>query len=175
MKRSSTLFLQVVIVLIGIGALALLLWEPHIEGRNVHATLFEIYFNDPFLAYAYIASIPFFVALHRAFTLLGDIRQNKTFSPNSVRALRTIKYCASAIAGFVAAGEAYLFMAVRGTDDIAGGVAIGLALIFLSAVVAAAAAVFERILQSAVDMKSENDELRMSLSGMPSEHPYRSA
>ena len=32
MKRSSTIFLQVVIVLIGIGALALLLWEPHIEG-----------------------------------------------------------------------------------------------------------------------------------------------
>ena len=38
MKRSSTIFLQVVIVLIGIGALALLLWEPHIEGRNAHAT-----------------------------------------------------------------------------------------------------------------------------------------
>jgi hypothetical protein len=43
-----TIFLQAVIVLIGIGALALMLWEPHIEGRNAHATLFEIYFNDPF-------------------------------------------------------------------------------------------------------------------------------
>ena len=48
MKRSSTIFLQVVIVLIGIGALALMLWEPHIEGRNAHATLFEIYFKIPF-------------------------------------------------------------------------------------------------------------------------------
>jgi hypothetical protein len=60
-----TIFLQAVIVLIGIGALALMLWEPHIEGRNAHATLFEIYFNDPFLAYAYLASIPFFVALYQ--------------------------------------------------------------------------------------------------------------
>ena len=68
--RSSTIFLQVVIVLIGIGALALMLWEPHIEGRNAHATLFEIYFKDPFLAYAYIASIPFFVALYQAFKVL---------------------------------------------------------------------------------------------------------
>ncbi|MEI9960067.1 MAG: hypothetical protein WDM76_02730 [Limisphaerales bacterium] len=34
MKKSSTIFLQVVIVLIGIGALTLLLWEPHIEGRE---------------------------------------------------------------------------------------------------------------------------------------------
>ena len=69
--RSSTAFLQMVTVLIGIGAFALLLWEPHIEGRNAHATLFQIYFNDPFLAYAYIASISFFAALHQAFKVLG--------------------------------------------------------------------------------------------------------
>jgi hypothetical protein len=54
MKKSSTIFLQVVLVLIGMAALAFLLWEPHLEGRNVHATLFEIYFKDPFLAYAYV-------------------------------------------------------------------------------------------------------------------------
>jgi hypothetical protein len=59
MKRSSALFLQAAIVLIGIGALAFLLWEPHIEGRNAHATTFEIYFKDPFLAYVYVGSIPF--------------------------------------------------------------------------------------------------------------------
>ena len=63
LKRSSTIFLQVVIVLIGIGALSLMLWEPHLEGRNANATLFQIYFNDPFLAYAYTGSIAFFVAL----------------------------------------------------------------------------------------------------------------
>ena len=157
MKRSSTIFLQVVIVLIGIGALVLMLWEPHIEGRNAHATLFQIYFNDPFLAYAYIASISFFVALHQAFKLLGYIGRNKVFSLNSVKALRIIKYCAISLVGFIAAAEAYLFIAVRGKDDIAGGVAIGLVMIFLSVVIATAAAVFESLLQSAVDIKSEKD------------------
>ena len=93
MKRNSTIFLQVVVVLIGIGALALLLWEPHIEGRNVHATLFQIYFNDPFLAWAYSASIAFFVALYQAFKLLGYIGRNEVFSLRSVKALHTIKYC----------------------------------------------------------------------------------
>ena len=77
MKKRSlvipTIFLQAVIVLIGIGALALMLWEPHIEGRNAHATFFEIYFKDPFLAYAYLASIPFFVALYQVFKVLGYI------------------------------------------------------------------------------------------------------
>src|SRR6266480_5875464 len=89
-----TIFLQAVIVLIGIGALALMLWEPHIEGRNAHATFFEIYFKDPFLAYAYLASIPFFVALYQVFKVLGYVGQNKVFSPRAVKALRTIKFCA---------------------------------------------------------------------------------
>ena len=157
MKRGSTIFLQVVIVALGIAVLALMLWEPHLEGRNVNATFFEIYFKDPFLAYAYTASIAFFVALYQAFRLLGYIGQNKVFSLNSVRALRTIKYCAVSLVGFILAAEAYIFIAVRGTDDIAGGVAIGLVLIFISVVTATAAAVFERLLQNAVDIKSEND------------------
>lgn len=80
MKRSPAIFLQAVVVLIGIGALAFMLWEPRLEGGNVHATPFEIYFKDPFLAYAYIGSIPFFIALYQAFTLLGYLGQNKTLA-----------------------------------------------------------------------------------------------
>ena len=156
MKRSSTIFLQVVVVLIGIGALAFLLWEPHIEGRNVHATLYEIYFNDPFLAWAYTASISFFVALYQAFKLLGYIGRNEVFSLGSVRTLRTIKYGAITIVGFSVPAEAYLFI-VRPGDDIAGGVFMGILISFISIVVATAAAMFEKTLQSAVDIKFEND------------------
>src|SRR5215467_14229954 len=144
MKRSSTIFLQVVIVLIGIGALAIMLWEPHIEGRNAHATSFEIYFRDPFLAYAYIASVPFFVALYQAFRVLGYAGQNKVFSQAAVKALRTIKYCAIAIIGFVAVGE--IFIMLGDSDDRAGGVFMGILITFGSIVIAAAAAMFERIL-----------------------------
>jgi Protein of unknown function (DUF2975) len=155
MKRGSTIFLQVVIVLIAIGALALLLWEPHIEGRNAHATLFEIYFKDPFLAYAYIGSIPFFVALYQAFKVLGFAGQNKIFSPEAVKALRTIKYCALAIIGFVAVS--IIFMIFGDRDDRPAGVFMRILITFPSVVVATAAAMFERILQNAVDIKSEND------------------
>jgi hypothetical protein len=158
MKKSSTVFLQVVIVLIGIGALGLMLWEPHLEGRNAHATLFQIYFNDPFLAYAYIASIAFFVALYQAFKLLEYVGRSEVFSQRSVKALRTIKHCAMSLVGFLVGAEAYFFIVQRGKeDDIAGGVVMGLFLIFVSVVVATAAAVFERTLQSAVELKSEND------------------
>jgi hypothetical protein len=157
MKRVSTIFLQAVIVLIGIGTLALMLWEPHLEGRNVHSTLFEIYFKDPFLAYAYIASVSFFVALYQAFKLLGYMGRNRVFSPKSVKALRTIKYCAIVLVAFIGGAEAYFFIVQRSKEDIAGGVAMGLFMIFVSVVIGTAAAVFERTLQNAVDMKTEND------------------
>jgi Protein of unknown function (DUF2975) len=157
MKRSSTIFLQVVIVLIGIGALALMLWEPHIEGRNAHATLFEIYFKDPLLAYAYIASIPFFVALYQAFKLLGYAGQNKVFSPAAVKAMRTIKVCAIAIIGFVAVSVVFMPFSDPDDDDGPQGVVMRILITFGSIVVATAAAMFERILQNAVDIKSEND------------------
>src|SRR6516225_8246672 len=104
------IFLQAVIVLIGIGALALMLWEPHIEGRNAHATRFEIYFRDPFLAYAYLASVPFFVAIYQTFKVLGYIGQDKAFSQATVKALRTIKFCALAIIGFVVVGELFIML-----------------------------------------------------------------
>lgn len=150
-KRSAVIFLQVAIVLIAIGALALMLWEPHLEGRNAHATPFEIYFKDPFLAYAYVASLAFFVGLFQAFTLLGYIGRNQAFSRDSVKAVRIIKYCAIALVAMIGAAVIYLFIAVRGKDDIAGGVAIGLVMSFVSAVIATAAAVFERLLRNAVD------------------------
>lgn len=149
MKRASIAFLKLVVVLIAVGAVAALLWEPQIEGRNARATPFEVYFNDPFLAYAYVASTPFFVALYQAFKLLGHVRANQVFSQASIVALRTIKFCALAILGFVVVGGIVLIL-FNDSDDRAGGVAIGIIIAFGSLTVAAAAAMFEGVLQDAV-------------------------
>ncbi len=154
MKRSSTIFLQVVIVLIGIGALAFMIWEPQVEGVNVHATFFEMYFNS-FVMFAFIGSIPFFVGLYHAFRLLGNIGRNEIFSPRSVRALRTIKYCAVALICFVALSM--FFMIGGDREDRPAGVFMRLLVTFPSIVVATAAAIFEQILQNAVEMKSETN------------------
>ena len=154
LKRSSTAFLQAVVVLIGIAVLAFLIWEPNVEGVNKNATLFQKY-CDPFILYAYTASVPFFVALYQWFKVLGYAGKNQAFSPAAVKALRTIKLCAIVFIGFVAVSV--LFMIGGDPEDRPAGIFMRLLFSFPTIVMGTAAATFERILQNAVDMKSEND------------------
>ena len=96
------------------------------------------------------------MALYQAFKVLGYAGQNKAFSQEAVKALRTIKYCAITIIGSVALGE--IFIMLSNSDDRAGGVFIGILITFGSIVIATAATVFERIFQNGVDIKSENEK-----------------
>lgn len=156
MKRIPIVFLQAVIVLIGIVALALLLWFPLTEGRATNLDLFSIYF-DPFILYGYLASIAFFVALYKAFKLLGYIGQNKVFSSNAVNALKSIKYCAIVLSLSIVTAGLFIRLSHNKEDDSAGFLAMCIVTTFVTIIVATAAAIFEKILQNAVDMKSEND------------------
>ncbi len=156
MKRTSIIFLQAVIVLIGIIALVIMGWLPLTEGRAKNLDLFSIY-ADPFILYGYASSIAFFVALYKAFKLLGHIGQNKLFSLTSVRAVRSIKYCAIILSILIVMAGLYIRIFHSKEDDPAGFLAMCIVITFISIVVATAVAVLQKILQNAVDMKSEND------------------
>lgn len=156
MKKSSTIFLQAVIVLIGILALAIMIRLPLTEGRAANLDLFSIY-ADPFILYGYLASGAFFVSLYQAFKLLGYIGQGKVFSSGSVKALRIMKYCAIILSILIVLAGIYIRIFHAEGDDPAGFLAMCIVTAFVSVVVATAAAVFEKTLQSAVDLKSEND------------------
>ena len=155
MKRTSTLFLKVVILLIAVIALAIMIRFPQTEGRAANLDLISIY-TDPLIIYMYIASIPFFAALYQAIKLLSFVDKNKIFSQAAVKAVRNIKYCAMAVIGFIVVGEAFLILSANG-DDVAGAVALGIYTTFATIVITTAIAIFERLLQNAVDIKSEND------------------
>ena len=148
MNRIAILFLQGVTVLIGVAALAFLIWEPLGEGHNAHASLFQIYFQDPLVAYAYIGSIPGFIALAQTFRLLGLAGRGQAASPESLKALGAIKLCALTVAGFVVAGE-LIFILFNTSDDRAGGVAMGVFFGLPTLTVAAAATVLEGIARGA--------------------------
>jgi hypothetical protein len=133
-----------------------LLWFPLTEGRAANLGLLSIYF-DPFILYGYAASIAFFVALYKTFKLLGYIGQNKIFSSNSVKTLKSIKYCAIVLSILIVLAGLYIKLFHNKEDDPAGFLAICIVTTFASIVVATAAAIFEKLLQNAIDMKSEND------------------
>ena len=156
MKRGSTLFLKLVIILIGVVVLSWMIYFPTTEGRAVNLDLVSIY-SDPFIIYLYIASTPFFVALYQAFKILGLIAQNKVFSKSAVDALKNIKYCASSLCIFIIAALAFVIPNAKASgDDPAGFVALGVLAIFASVVMATGTAVAQRLLQNAVDIKSQS-------------------
>lgn len=151
LNRSAALVLQIAIALIGIAALALLLWEPHVEGRNAKATVVEIYFKDPFLAYVYVGSIPFFVALFRAFGLLGHMRRTGASSQTTVEGLLAIKRCAWALIGFMA-GAGVIILVAGDKDDRPAGVFMSFLFTGAASAVAIAAAVLARKLSTTLGL-----------------------
>ncbi len=155
MKQGSTLFLKVIILLIAIVALAGMIWFPQTEGRATNLDLISIY-TDPFIIYVYITSIPFFVGLYQAFKLLNFIDANKAFSQGAVNTLKNMKFASLSLIGFIIAAEFYIRFFVHG-DDPAGPTMLGICMALAFGVIATAASVFQKLLQNAIDIKSEND------------------
>lgn len=142
MKRIAIGFLRIGLVLVGVGASAFLVCEPWVEGRNANATWVDVYFRDPFLAYVYLAAVPFFMGLHQALKVLGHVERGLTFSRESVRAVRTIRLCAMAILGFVAVS--LIFIGWGDPEDRPQGMVMRLLVAVPAVVMAAAAMRFER-------------------------------
>ncbi len=155
MKQGSTLFLKSVICLIAFVTAAGLLWFPQTEGRAANLDLISIY-ADPLILYVYIGSIPFFVGLFQAFKLLNFIEANKAFSQGAVNSLKNIKFAALSLIGFIALALIFIRLFAQG-DDPAGPTMLGILVSFAVASIGTAAAVFQKLFQNAVDMKSEND------------------
>ncbi len=129
-KRISILLLKIIIVLEAICALAFLILSPQFEGRNITATFFEIYFKDPFLAYMYFSSVPFFIILYKLFKLVNQTEQNEL--SKSFDTLKIIKKCSITFIIFIFIGA--IWLTANKTDD---GPPILLIGIFISIVVSA--------------------------------------
>jgi hypothetical protein len=97
MKR-ETLFLKAAVILMGIPVLALCIFlVPAIS--NFMAELYPeaAYLQDLIMIGLYATAIPFYIALYQTLKLLSYIDENKSFSELSIKALKNIKYCATAI------------------------------------------------------------------------------
>lgn len=152
MKQSSTVFLRGAVIFVGLVVLALCIFVLP-TGINQEETGAGY---GPIVIGMYLTTVPFFIALYQTLKLLHYVDTNKAFSNLSVKALKYIKYCAASVGAFYTAGMPYIYLAAQ-QDDAPGVIVIGLVIAFASIVIAFFAAVLQKLLQSAIDIKSEND------------------
>ncbi len=157
MNKFSTVFLRIVIVIVGLAVLSLCVFAFPQIGEGWTAEFPE----EPksgywVMASLFAAAVPFFLALYFGLKLLSYIDLNKAFSEDSVRVLQRIVYCAVAmsIALMTYMPAAYHFAEI---DDAPGVIIFAFAFACGPLVVAVFAAVLKKLLQNAIDFKNEND------------------
>lgn len=155
MKQGSTLFLKLAVILMGFPVLALcIIGLPWLANNPVNPDYAHVLY--PILIGIYVSAIPFYFALYEAFKLLRYIDRNEAFSELSVKALKNIKYCAITISTLYVVMMPFVYL-VAEKDDAPGLIMIGMVPIFASMVIAVFAAVLQKLLKEAIDIKSEND------------------
>jgi Protein of unknown function (DUF2975) len=154
MKR-ETFFLKIALFLIGAPIAALCIFGLPLFAMNTADTSFANVVYG-ILAVMYASAIPFYAALFQAFKLLTFIDRNNAFSESSVNALKKIKTCSIVISSFYVAGMPLFYM-LGEADDAPGAIVIGMIFIFGSSVIAVFAAVLQKLLNNAIEIKSEND------------------
>ncbi|ETP70279.1 membrane protein [Planococcus glaciei] len=156
MKR-ETLFLKAVIILMAIPVLAVCIFVvPPLSSFVAEIIPQWAFLQYVFLIAMYLTAVAYFTALYQTLKLLGYIDKNIAFSERSVKALKNIKYCAIAITVlYILCLPIILYMAQ--VDDAPGLGGIGMIITFGAMVIAVFAAVLQKLLQNAIDIKSEND------------------
>jgi hypothetical protein len=151
MKHGSTLFLRLAIILIGLFVLTLCVYVLPLVISDDNTGYYK-----PLLMALYIPAIPFFWAVYQGLRLLRYIDTNNAFSVASVKAFQAIKYCGVVIGAFFMVMSPYAYK-VADMDDAPGVLLIHLVITGASFVIAAFSSLLQKLVQNAVDIKSEND------------------
>lgn len=114
----------------------------------------------PYLLGAWVLAIPVFIALFQAHKLIGLVAREEALSAKSIIALRNIKLCAIAfgILFFLAAATAIAVIKLASPTEDTAPFGVFIAAVGLSsAIVATSAAVLQRLVENAMQIKQEND------------------
>lgn len=155
MKRGTTLFLKLALIIMGIPVIALgifgFIWLMNNPANPDYAHILY-----PIVIGMYLSVIPYLGALYQSFRLLNYIDKNEAFSQISVNALKIIKYCGITFSGLYVIVLPFVYV-VAELDDAPGLIIVGMIPVFGGLVIAVFAAVLQRLLQEAINIKSENE------------------
>ena len=151
--KKETVFLKVIIVLIGAFILGLCIFFLPRGVKIAYGTDSALL---SFILLMYVTAIPFFIALYEALRILSYIENGTAFSGISVKSLKNIKVCAVIISGLYILGMPILFI-IADKDDAPGIILMGMVVVFASLVIAVFSAVLQNLLKSVIEIKLEND------------------
>ena len=155
MKKHSTTFLKFALVIIGLPVLILSIFiAVNLIKNKVNEDY--VYIIYPLLTGIYISAIPFYSALYKAFRLLKSIDNNTAFSQDSVNNLKSIKYSANTIVGIYILIMPFIYL-FADKDDAPGLIIFWVIPLFASMIISVFSAVLQRLLQEAINIKTEND------------------
>jgi membrane protease YdiL (CAAX protease family) len=155
MKKGTTLFLKLAVIFMGLPVLVLSVVGLIDLVRNP-ANPDYAYMLYPIVTGIYLSSLPYYFALYQSFRLLSFLDKGEAFSELSVVALRKIKYCGILISIIFMVLLPFVFMLAQ-IEDAPGLIIVGMIPVFTALVIGVFAAVLEKLLKEAIDIKSLND------------------
>lgn len=157
MKKGSTIFLKIALIVLGLMALGFcIILFFGLEGEGIRNVPYTERILTPFVLMTYLSAIPFYIAIFQSWKLLTYIDHSNAFSELSAKALKNIKHCALTVSVILIATLPD-FVRMAEVEDAPGVVIIGLIFVGASLTVAVFAAVLEKLVFSAIAIKSEND------------------
>lgn len=155
--KKETLLLKLAIIALTIPILAICIdLVPRLATGIAHEYPVLVPFKYPFIIAVYATAVAFFSILYHAFRILAMIEANQAFSTLSRHAIQRIQFGALSIA-VIYGVTLPLFYYVADHEDAPGILVIGLILVFAALVVAAFAAVLQKLVNNALEIKSEMD------------------
>ncbi|TFE03841.1 DUF2975 domain-containing protein [Jeotgalibacillus salarius] len=160
MKKGSTLLLKLTLFVLAIPILIVCVYafpvlvfdviDQALAGETLAIVLLG------FILIMYAAAIPYFLSLYQAFKLLLNIDKNRAFSAQSVISLKLIKKNAVLISLLFSMALPFIVVVAR-SDDTPGFILIGIIIVGASLVIGVFAAILEKLLWEAIELKRENE------------------
>lgn len=157
-KRSSSSFLKIIIILVETAVLAVCIYFLPESARRDAIERPGDYSLYPLLVCAYGICITFSVALYQIFKLLTYIEKNNALSELSLQSLKVIKKCTFTVIFFIFLAIVYLRVSVQFTgDDAAGPISLGLMGILATSIITAIVDVLQKPIKNFLDSQPKNN------------------
>lgn len=149
--KGSTLFLKLVLLLLGAGAITL-------GGLLLYLVITAKEVGDyrPILLGVVISLLPFLYIFRQSYLLLNLIDQNLSLTYASANVLRRIKISSWVIGGIYLIGSPFVYW-IAERDDAPGVIVINIILIVAPFAVGVFASILQKLLLNAIGYKSENE------------------